>query len=82
MCAIFDVSVSFFDSSIRPLLSSEHTRLVDRQLTFYCRGAVEDWSRAKYGPPDRELSFDEMFIIYLAEKKIGFPLDPAGKRSR
>ena len=48
MAAVFDVSVAYFDRELRPLFDTKHVRQSDGFLSFYSRGCVEDWARAKH----------------------------------
>ncbi len=48
MATVFDVSTTYFDRELRPLFDAKHVHQSDGCLSFYSRGCVEDWARAKH----------------------------------
>ena len=46
MANVFDVSVSYFDREIRPLVDAKYVRRDGRRLVFHARSVIESWMRA------------------------------------
>ncbi len=70
MASAFDVSETYFDREIRPLIPDKCVRRVGRRLRFYCRGVINAWANAKriqYNCdsdfPDREALLDQDFHL-------------------
>ncbi len=70
MAAAFDVSESYFDRSIRPLVQAEHVRHENGRLFFYVRGVIEAWANRRHQrkPNDKPPSLKTL----LRQHRLGY----------
>jgi len=71
MAAVFDVSVAYFNRELRPLFDAKHVHQSDGCLSFYSRGCVECWARAKFKTQPSERSDDAILEDYLLLRHLG-----------
>ncbi len=60
MAAAFDVSETYFDREIRPLVPEKCVRHVGRRLRFYCRGVIDAWADAKKTHSNCDSDFSDL----------------------
>ena len=47
LLGVFDISGTYFDKAIRPLVADAHIRRVGRRCEYYCRGVIDSWADAR-----------------------------------